>query len=45
MGELAGVGSDYWAPENFRVQHKAPLNYSAEDLEADRETATRLLKR
>jgi predicted HTH domain antitoxin len=45
MGELAGVGSDYWAAENFRVQHKAPLNYSAEDLEADRETAERLLKR
>jgi len=45
MGEVAGVGSDYWAAENFRVQHKAPLNYSAEDLEADRETAERLLKR
>src|SRR6516162_2686960 len=45
MGEVAGVGSDYWAAENFRVQHKAPLNYSAKDLEADRETAERLLKR
>jgi len=45
MGEVAGVGSDYWAAENFRVQHKAPLNYSVEDLEADRETAERLLKR
>jgi len=26
MGELAGVGGDYWAAENFRVLHKAPLN-------------------
>jgi len=40
-----GVGSDYWVAENFRVQHMAPLNYSAEDLEADRESADRLLKR
>ena len=32
-GRLARVGSDYWAAENFRVQHKVPLNYSAEDLE------------
>jgi hypothetical protein len=31
--------------ENFRVQHKAPLNYSTEDLETDRERADRLLKR
>ena len=45
MGEVAGVGSDYWAAETFRVQHKAPLNYSAEDLAADRESAERLLKR
>ena len=43
MGELAGVGSDYWAAENFRVLHKAPLNYSLEDLEADRQTAAKLL--
>ena len=26
MGELAGVGGDYWAAENFRALHKAPLN-------------------
>ena len=41
MGELAGVGGDYWASENFRVLHKAPLNYSIEDLEADRQAAER----
>ena len=39
MGELAGVGGDYWAAENFRVLHKAPLNYSLEDLDADRRAA------
>jgi uncharacterized zinc-type alcohol dehydrogenase-like protein len=43
-GELVGVGSDYWAAENFRVSHKAPLNYSLEDLEADRQSAKDLLK-
>jgi predicted HTH domain antitoxin len=43
MGELAGVGGDYWAAENFRIQHKAPLNYSIEDLEADRKAAERFL--
>jgi predicted HTH domain antitoxin len=43
MGELAGVGSDYWAAENFRALHKAPLNYSMEDLEADRQSAAKLL--
>ena len=36
MGELAGVGGDYWAAEKFREQHNVPLNYSIEDLEADR---------
>lgn len=43
MGALAGVGEDYWAAENFRVLHKAPLNYSIEDLEADRQAAEKLL--
>jgi predicted HTH domain antitoxin len=43
MGALAGVGSDYWAAEKFRVLHKAPLNYSAEDMEADRQAARTLL--
>jgi predicted HTH domain antitoxin len=44
MGELAGVGDDYWAAESFRARHNAPLNYSIEDLEADRATALKLLK-
>jgi predicted HTH domain antitoxin len=39
MGDLAGVSSDYWAAENFRILHKASLNYSLEDLEADRQNA------
>jgi predicted HTH domain antitoxin len=43
MGRLAGVGDDYWAAENFRALHKAPLNYSVEDLEADRQAAEKLL--
>lgn len=43
MGGLAGVGEDYWAAENFRALHKAPLNYSIEDLEADRKAAEKLL--
>jgi len=30
MGELAGVGGDYWAAENFRIWKKAPLNDSIE---------------
>jgi hypothetical protein len=45
MGELAGVGGDYWAAENFRVLHKAPLNYSLEDLDADRRAADVLRRR
>ena len=45
MGELAGVGGDYWAAENFRVLHKVPLNYSIEDLEADEEVASRIFER
>ena len=44
MGELAGVGGDFWAAENFRAQHKVPLNYSIEDLDADRVAAERLRK-
>ena len=43
MGELVGVGADYWAAENFRALHKAPLNFSMEDLEADRRAAEKLL--
>ena len=44
MGEFVGVGGDYWAAENFRIQHKVPLNYSSEDLEADREATDKLLE-
>ncbi len=44
MGELAGVGGGYWAAEDFRIRHKAPVNYSIEDLEADRQAADRFLK-
>jgi predicted HTH domain antitoxin len=43
MGELAGVGGDYWSAEAFRALHKAPVNYSLEDLEADRLAADSLL--
>lgn len=39
MGELAGVGGDYWAAEDLRIRHKVALNYSLEDLEADRQAA------
>jgi predicted HTH domain antitoxin len=45
MGELAGVGGDYWAAENFRIARKAPLNYSLDDFEADRQVAERLRER
>ncbi len=41
MGELAGVGADDWAAENFRMLHNAPLNYSVEALEADWQAAER----
>ena len=44
MGEFAGVGDDYWAAERLRVAHKVPLNYSLDDLEADRQVALRLLE-
>jgi predicted HTH domain antitoxin len=43
MGELAGVGGDYWTADKFRALHKAPLNYSREDLEADRQATGTLL--
>jgi hypothetical protein len=43
MGELAGIGSDFWAVEDFRIRHKAPLNFSMEDLGADRQAAGTLL--
>lgn len=43
MGELAGVGSDFWAAEELRTRYGAPLNYSLDDLESDRRNAAELL--
>jgi predicted HTH domain antitoxin len=43
MGELAGVGADFWAAENLRVSHGAPLSYSILDLEDDRRAVGDLL--
>lgn len=45
MGELAGVGGDFWAADRLRAQHKVPLNYALDDLEADRQAAHRLNER
>lgn len=42
MGELAGVGGDFWAADRLRQHHQVPLNYALEDLEADRAAAHRL---
>lgn len=35
MGELVGVGGDFWAAENLRAKHRLPMNYSVEDLHND----------
>ncbi len=43
MGEMAGVGEDYWAADLRRTSRAAPLNYSIEDLEEDRKAARTLL--
>ena len=45
MGELAGVGGDHWAADRLRVQHQVPLNYSVDELQADRQSARRLSER
>ena len=45
MGELAGVGGDYWEADRLRTQHRVPLNYALEDLESDRLAADRLNER
>jgi predicted HTH domain antitoxin len=42
LGELAGVGAGYWAAEQLRTEHGVPLNYTLDDLEADREQARTL---
>ena len=43
MGELAGVGTDFWAADNLGTLHGAPLSYSLQDLEDDRRVAGELL--
>lgn len=42
MGELAGLGSDYWAADRLRIERGVPLNYSLAELEADRDAADEL---
>ncbi len=36
LGELVGVGNDYWSAEDFRIRHQLPLSLAdcAEDDEA-----------
>ena len=45
MGELAGVGGDFWAADRLRAEHGMPLNYALADLDADRQAAHRLNER
>ena len=40
VGEALGL--DYWQVETFLKERGVPLNYSAEDLEADREALGKL---
>jgi predicted HTH domain antitoxin len=42
-GEMLGL--DYWQTERFFTEHKVPLNYSLNDLEADRATLDEILGR
>lgn len=42
VGRLLGL-ADRWAVNQWLAQHKVPLAYSLEDLEADRRTLDRLL--
>jgi predicted HTH domain antitoxin len=41
-GGLAGLGEDYWAADRLRAQYAVPMNYSMDDLDADRAAASRL---
>jgi len=43
VGELLGL--DYWETEAFFKQRAVPLNYSADDLEADGATLDKILIR
>lgn len=42
VGRLLGL-ADRWEVNQWLAEHHAPLNYSFEDLEADRRTLDRLL--
>lgn len=42
VGELLGI-KDRWLVNQWLADHKVPLNYSLEDLEADRRTLDRVL--
>ena len=44
MGEVAGVGGDYWAADAFRSLHGVPLNYSVEDVESDSRVAETFIR-
>lgn len=43
VGEMLGL--DYWQAERFLAEQKVPLNYSLNDLEADRATLDAILSR
>lgn len=43
IGDLLGL--DYWQTETFLQQRGVPLNYSPDDLEADRATLGKLFPR
>lgn len=34
---------DYWQTENFLAEHRVPLNYTIDDLDADRSALERIL--
>ncbi len=42
MGELAGLGEDYWAADKLRAQYCVSINYSLDKLDVDRATSSRL---
>ncbi|MDB6110318.1 MAG: hypothetical protein JWR69_2068 [Pedosphaera sp.] len=43
VGEMLGL--DYWQTERFLAERNVPLNYSPDDLEADRATLNEVLNR
>lgn len=42
MGELAGVGGNYWAANELRARYGVPINYSMAELEEDRLAAAKI---